>query len=384
MSAPVLPVTMRAAVWTGPGEDARIERIPVPVPRDGEVLVRVEACGVCHTDLHVMRGEVAFPAPAVLGHEISGVVVAFGGEAPAPADGLEVGSRVVGAFIMPCGECRACLAGRDDMCLTFFALNRTRGVLYDGESRLRRADGSPLAMYSMAGLAEYAVVPATALAPLPETVPTRQAAILGCAGLTAYGAVHHAGEVRPGDAVAVIAIGGVGSSIVQMAAAAGARTIVAVDLDADKLALARRLGATHVVDARGEEPVAAVRALTDGEGVDVAFEALGLPGTFAQATRMIAAGGRMVAVGIAAGAATAEVEITPLVRRGLSVRGSFGGRTRADLPEVVSLAASGDFALEDMVTREYPLAEVARAFRDLGSGGIRARAIVTMGEESGA
>src|SRR5262245_53226367 len=149
--------TMRAAVCKSVGEPLVIEELPLPQPRAGEVLVRVRACGVCHTDLHVMKGEVTFPVPCVLGHEISGTVAELG----AGVRGFEPGAPVVASFIMPCGSCAFCARGRDDMCETFFAMNRLEGTLYDGQSRLRRPDGTPLAMYSMAGLAEYAVVPST-------------------------------------------------------------------------------------------------------------------------------------------------------------------------------------------------------------------------------
>jgi succinate semialdehyde reductase (NADPH) len=368
--------SMLAAVWSGAGEESRLERIPVPRAGRGEALVKIISCGVCHTDLHVMRGEVAFPSPAVLGHEIAGTVVALGPDTAAA--GIEPGRTVVGAFIMPCGACRECERGRDDLCLNFFAQNRLKGTLYDGTSRLRREDGTPLAMYSMAGLAEYAVVPVTALTPLDEGVPEVPAAILGCAVFTAYGAVHHAADLRRGEAVAVVAIGGVGSSIVQVAKAAGASTVIAVDVSDEKLAAAKSLGADHTVNSRSTDAVAAVRELTGGAGVDVAFEALGYPQTFEQAVRMLTDGGRMVAVGIAAGAAAANVEITPLVRRGLRVVGSFGGRTRADLPAVVRLAAGGHFGLERTVTRRYPLERVNEAFSALARGEIQGRAVITM------
>src|SRR5215468_4331480 len=148
---------MLAAVLPGPGEALQLERIPIPQPRQGEVLVRVAACGVCHTDLHVIKAEVAFPTPAVLGHEISGTVVALGPGVAGPAPE----STICSAFIMPCGRCRLCAIGRDDLCDNFFAMNRLKGTLYDGTSRLRRTDGTTIAMYSMGGLAEFAVVPAT-------------------------------------------------------------------------------------------------------------------------------------------------------------------------------------------------------------------------------
>ncbi|MGE0780098.1 zinc-binding dehydrogenase [Mycolicibacterium sp.] len=369
--------TMAAAVWTGAGNPLQVERIPVPQPKQGEALVRVLSCGVCHTDLHVMKGEVAFPSPAVLGHEISGTVVALGPDT-APARGVDVGATVVGAFIMPCGECRQCERGRDDMCLPFFAMNRLNGTLYDGTTRLFREDGSPLAMYSMAGLAEYSVVPMNALAPLREEVPVEAAAILGCAAFTAYGAVHQTAALQRGETVAVVATGGVGSSIVQLARAAGAQTVIAVDIDDEKLAAAQKLGAHHVVNSKSTDAVAAVRELTGGAGVDVAFEVLGRQQTFEQAVKMLTDGGRMVAVGIAAGTSTANVEITPLVRRGQRLMGSFGGRTREDLPAVIDLAATGVFSVEDTVTRTYPLASVGKAFDALARGEIQGRAVISM------
>ncbi|MBO0678776.1 zinc-binding dehydrogenase [Mycolicibacterium sp. S2-37] len=368
---------MRAIVWPGTGEDLRIEQIRVPQPQRGEVLVRVTSCGVCHTDLHVMKGEVAFPSPAVLGHEISGTVVALGPDTP-PVRGVDVGATVVGAFIMPCGECRQCLRGRDDMCLPFFAQNRLKGTLYDGTTRLYRQDGSPLSMYSMGGLAEYSVVPINALAPLRGEVPVVAAAILGCAAFTAYGAVHQTAALQPDETVAVVAIGGVGSSIVQLARAAGAGKVIAVDISDEKLAAALELGANHAVNSSSTDTVAAVRELTGGAGVDVAFEVLGRQETFEAAVKMLADGGRMVAVGIAAGASTANVEITPLVRRGLKVMGSFGGRTRADLPAVIDLAADGVFSVDDMVTRTYALDSARDAFDALARGEIHGRAVITM------
>src|SRR4029077_4412006 len=183
--------TMKAAVLSNAPGRLQIEEIPVPSPLAGEVLVKVHACGVCHTDLHVIKAEVAFPTPAVLGHEISGTIVELGKGVAAPP----AGTPVVSAFIMPCGRCRLCAIGRDDLCDNFFAMNRLRGVLYDGSTRLRRADGSPLWMYSMAGLAEYAVVPATDVFPLPLGLPIVESCVLGCAVFTAYGAVRHAADL---------------------------------------------------------------------------------------------------------------------------------------------------------------------------------------------
>jgi S-(hydroxymethyl)glutathione dehydrogenase/alcohol dehydrogenase len=282
----------------------------------------------------------------------------------------------VSAFIMPCGRCRLCATGRDDLCDNFFAMNRLRGTLYDGTSRLRRQDGSTLAMYSMAGLAEYAVVPATDIFRLPSGLPPEESSVLGCAVFTAFGAVRHAADLRGGERIGVVAAGGVGLNIIQIARAFGASQIIAIDVRDDKLEIARRVGATDVINARAASATERVRELTDGQGVDVAFEVLGRPETFTQALEIIGDGGRMVAVGIAAGRTTAPVEITRLVRRGLRIIGSFGARTRADMPEILRLAARGTFRPETIVTTRFPLTEADAAYQALARGEIVGRAIV--------
>ncbi|WP_173922313.1 zinc-binding dehydrogenase [Agromyces sp. Marseille-P2726] len=367
---------MRAAVLRGDEPRLEVLEVATPTPRAGEALLEVISCGVCHTDLHVIKGEVRFPRPAVLGHEVSGRIVAIG-EGTEETRGLQPGDVVAAGFIMPCERCDQCARGRDDLCVEFFAQNRLRGTLYDGESRLAMPDGSFLAMYSMGGLAEYAVVPLSALTALPDGLDPELACILGCSGLTSYGAVFRAGEVAQGDSVAIVGVGGIGSSLIPMSRSAGATTIVAVDVADEKLERARELGATHTVNARETDPVAAVREATGG--VRVAFEALGHPTTFAQAVGMLDDGGRMVAIGIAAGSATADVEITPLVRRGHHIVGSFGGRTRTDLPEVAALAAAGAFDVSSLVTRRFDLDDADAAYQALARGEITGRAVIVTG-----
>jgi succinate semialdehyde reductase (NADPH) len=370
---------MRAVVLNAIGAPMTVEEVPTPEPRAGEVLIRVEACGVCHTDLHVIKAEVRFPTPCVLGHEVSGTVVAHGpGLSASDVERLAVGRRVVGAFIMPCGTCYYCVRGQDGLCETFFIVNRLQGKLYDGDTRLRRPDGSPIWMYSMGGLAEYAVIPVTGVAPLPDDLPFDAAAILGCAVFTAYGAVRRGASLRAGESVAVVATGGVGSNVIQLARAFGAYPVIAIDVRDDKLAAARELGATHIVNGAQEDIGARVRDLTDGRGVDVAFEALGRPETFVQAASIVRAGGRAVMVGIAPAGVTAPVEITPLVRRGVSIIGSYGASTRADLGAVIALARNGAVDVSRSVTRRYSLAEAAEAYDALNRGEIVGRAIVTM------
>jgi S-(hydroxymethyl)glutathione dehydrogenase/alcohol dehydrogenase len=367
---------MRAAVLESPKTDLKIEEIAVPEPRAGEVLVKLTACGVCHTDLHVIKDETPFPTPAVLGHEITGTVEALGPGLEDRAEDLQVGTRVAASFIMPCGTCQYCVRGRDDLCERFFALNRLKGVLYDGETRLFRKDGSPLAMYSMGGHAEYAVVPATDIFPLPESLPAEESAILGCAVFTAYGAVRHTADLRAGERVAVVAVGGVGSNVVQIAKAFGASQIIVVDIVQEKLDVARQLGATDVVNGAEENAAERVKELTDGEGVDVAFEVLGRPETFTQAAGMMRDGGRMVAVGTAPGKTTAPIEITQLVRRSQRIIGSYGARTRTDMPEILSLVARGFLNPKETVAQKFSLEEADAAYKTLDRGEIPGRAVL--------
>ncbi|MDR7598825.1 MAG: alcohol dehydrogenase catalytic domain-containing protein [Armatimonadota bacterium] len=365
---------MKAAVLPEVGAGLRMEDLRDPRPHAGEVLVRVRACGVCHTDLHVIKGEVKFPTPCVLGHEISGVVEEVG----PGVDGLRPGQAVACAFIMPCGTCFYCVRGEEDLCEHFFEYNRLRGTLYDGQTRLYRPDGSPVWMYSMGGLAEYAVVPATDVFPVPEGLPLDRAAVLGCAVFTAFGALRNAARLQPGESVAVFATGGVGSALVELARAFGAYPIVAVDVRPEKLEAAKELGATHVVNAAEARPQDAVREVTAGRGVDVAFEALGRPETFVQAVESVRDGGRAVMVGIAPVGVTAPVEITRVVRRKIQILGSYGARTRTDMPLVLSLAQRGAIHLDRLVTRQFSLEQADEAYRLLDQGAIVGRAVVVV------
>ncbi|WOP19220.1 zinc-binding dehydrogenase [Raineyella sp. LH-20] len=368
---------MRAAVLRDPEQGLRVEEIRTPRPKTAEVLIKVAACGLCHSDLHVLGGAIAFPKPAVLGHEVSGEIVEIG-----PGNehtGLTVGQRVAGAFLMPCGQCDACASGHDELCGPFFDLNRLQGKLYDGTTRLATLDGDPIAMYSMGGLAEYAVIPSTSVAPVPDDYDVVPGAIIGCAAMTAYGAVRRGADLRHGETVAVVATGGVGSTIIPIAKSFGARRIVAIDVSDEKLSDALALGATDAVNSASTPDVrAAVLAVTGGRGVDVAFEALGRPQTWTTALDVLADGGRMVPIGLGAGVQTAGVEINRTVRRSQSIIGSYGARTRQDLPEVVRLAAEGVIDYRGLVSRRYPLEQAAEGYRALARGEIRGRAVVDM------
>nr|WP_303768353.1 zinc-binding dehydrogenase [Schaalia odontolytica] len=373
---PVTPDTMRAAVLRDYDKGLQVETIRTPRPKAGEVLIKVTACGLCHSDLHVIGGAIAFPLPAVLGHEVAGIIVELG--PGTEHTGLEVGQQVAGGFLMPCGQCRHCAAGHDELCEPFFELNRLKGVLYDGTTRLYSLDGEPIQMYSMGGLAEYSVVPATALAPVPEGVDPVSSAILGCAAMTGYGAVRRGADIKYGETVAVVAVGGVGSNIVQIARAFGASQVIAIDVADDKLEAVKAFGATATINSMTRNAREEVLKLTNGRGVDVSFEALGIPSTWNTALDVLADGGRMVPIGLGAGRQTAEVEINRTVRRSQSILGSYGARTRQDLPAVVDLAARGIINYDDLVTRRFSLDEAAAGYEALRNRAVQGRAVVDM------
>lgn len=278
---------------------------------------------------------------------------------------------------MPCGSCFHCSKGHDDLCEDFFAFNRAQGTLYDGKTRLfLHGSGEPVYMYSMGGMAEYCVVPTNALAVLPGSLPYSESAILGCAVFTAYGAMTHAAEVRAGDSIAVIGVGGVGSSCLQIAKAFGASDIIAVDVSDEKLEKAKNFGATHTVNAIKEDAIEKIKTITGGMGVDIAVEALGKPQTFLQCVQSVRDGGKAVMIGLAKSGAVGEVDINRLVRRKIKVIGSYGARARQDLPKLVKLAESGIFNLTSAVSRKYTFEEAAKAFQDLDQGKIISRAVV--------
>jgi S-(hydroxymethyl)glutathione dehydrogenase/alcohol dehydrogenase len=364
---------MKAAVIPAVGAPLRIEEIRHPEPKAGEVRIKIAACGVCHSDLHVARGHLKFPMPCVPGHEISGTIDALG-----PGATFKIGERVVSSFIMPCGTCPACLDGRDNLCETYFAMNRVKGVLFDGTTRLYRTDGTPLAMQMMGGMAQYAIVPVTDVFPLPAALPLEESCILGCALMTAYGAVKNSAQLRAGQTVAVIGAGGVGSNVIPLARVFGASRIIAVDVREDKLEAARAIGATDIIDARASDPVAQLQKLTNGRGVDVAIEAIGRSETVTQAFNMVCDGGRVVVLGVAPMDAVAPIGITRLVRRGIQIIGSFGCRVRTDMPELIALAASGKIDVKASITKRYRLDQVNEAFEAMERGDIVGRTIVVM------
>lgn len=362
---------MRAAVLHGPW-DVRIADLRDPEPAANEVLIRVAGCGICHSDLHQIKGEIPSRFPKVPGHEISGTIVALG----EGTDEALLGIDVVVPFIMPCGSCHECERGRDDFCELFWTLNRGRGVLYDGTTRLFDDQGKEVWMDAMSGMAEYAVVPATSVFPAPSALPLANTATIGCALFTAYGAVKNGADLVCGETVAVIAVGGVGSNVVQIACDRGASAVIAIDIGAEKLDAARVLGATATIDASEEDVVARVLEFTGGRGVDVAFEAIGRPETVQQAIGMVARGGRVVLIGVTPAGATLPLDINYLVRNQIRIIGSYGARARADMPELLTAVQEGRLRPDASVSRRVPLEDAQATFAALDRREIVGRAIV--------
>jgi Zn-dependent alcohol dehydrogenase len=363
---------MRAAVLREPGR-LQIEELRDPEPGPGEVLVKVAACGLCHSDLHVIKGESPARLPVVPGHELAGTVVALGPGTEGPA----VGTRVVAPFILPCGDCAQCARGRDEFCEPFWTLNRGQGTLYDGTTRLYTPAGEPVWMAGPSALAELAAIPATSAFAVPDALTLEEAAPLGCAAFTAFGAITHAGALQPGERVAVVAVGGVGSNLVGLARTLGAAEVIAIDVSAEKLELATRMGATATIDGSREDVAARVAELTDGQGVDLAFEALGRPATIRQALSLVGLGGRVVVIGVSALGTLTEIETNLLVRRELRLIGSYGARSRADMPVLLAMAAEGRVRTAEAISRRIGLDDAPATFAALDRGEVVGRAVVT-------
>jgi len=356
---------VRAAVFSGPGQPVRVTEVELAPPGPGEVEVAIAAAGVCHSDLHIVLGEWPHPVPVVLGHEGSGVVTAAG----AGVTSLSPGDHVVLSWVPACGQCRYCRRGRPAQCQVAAEVVAPGGVLPDGTSRLR-AGGEPAYHYlGVSSFAERAVVPESGAIRVPQDAPLELAALVGCAVATGVGAVRNTAGVPPGATVAVIGCGGVGLSCVQGARLAGASRIVAVDVVADKLAVARRLGATDVVHADGRPVVAALRELVP-EGLDYVFDAIGKIETTEQAIAALGLGGSAVVVGLPPSGQQARFDPLALAEADQRILGcNYGSITpQRDIPQLVDEVMRGDLDLEPMVSARRPLAEAAEALADLRSG----------------
>jgi Zn-dependent alcohol dehydrogenase len=345
-------------------------------PGPGEVLVRVEATGLCHSDLSVIDGSRPRPVPMVLGHEACGVIEDIGRDV---AD-FRAGDRVVFAFVPSCGHCLPCQSGRVTLCEPGAAAN-TAGTLLSGERRFRTRDGDALHHHlGVSGLSERTVAATASLVKVETDTPPHHAALFGCALLTGVGAVVRTGEATPGSSVGVFGLGGVGLSAVIGAVLAGAHPVVAVDRVAGKLERARTLGATHTVLA-GDDAVAEVRDLSAG-GVDLAVEAVGSATVLADAYAATRRGGTTVSVGLPDPSATLEIPALSLVAEERRLVGSYMGSAvpRRDVPRLMRLHAAGRLPVEGLLGRTLPLHEVNAGF-DALHGGEVARQVVAFEDD---
>jgi len=341
-----------------------VESVELDPPGHGEVLVKIAAAGLCHSDLSVINGDRPRPMPMVLGHEAAGIV-----EQPGPGvEDLKKGDHVVLIFVPSCGHCLPCAEGRPALCEPGAAAN-TAGTLLSGARRLHR-NGSPLQHHlGCSAFAEYATVSRNSLIKIDTELPLDEAALFGCAVLTGVGAVLNTARVTPGSTVAVVGLGGVGLSSVLGAVLAGARQVVAVDLFADKLDLAKKLGATDVFNASSPECVEQVRAATNG-GVEFAFELAGSVKAMELAYKITRRGGTTVTAGLPPAAHTIPIPQVNLVAEERTVKGSYIGTCvpMRDLPRYVSLYRQGRLPVDRLMTGRLKLAEINAAFDRLREG----------------
>lgn len=363
---------IKAAVLYEPNTPLAVETVDLDEPGDGEVLVRIAASGVCHSDYHVMKGEWTMPLPMVLGHEAAGVVERVG---PGCAQ-LEPGQPVILNFRPNCGWCGHCVGGRPVLCN---GTDTPRWFMFDGTVRLHR-NGEDIHHFArMASFAEYAVVPESGAVPVRADMPLDKASLVGCSVMTGVGAVINTAKVEPGAKVVVIGCGGVGLNCVQGARLAGAEQIVAVDTKANKLDYARTFGATDTIDASNspnEEVVARIQELTGG-GADYAFEAIGHGPTILQAYECTRLGGTTVVVGMAPENDEITLNALSIPRTEKVIMGSWYGSARAwtDLPRMCDLYLAGRLNLDDLVSRSYPLEQINEAYDALGAGEV-ARSVI--------
>ncbi len=356
-----------AAVINRAGEPTRIEPLRLQDPQPGEVLVRMTSAGVCHSDLHVRDGDWERPGPIVLGHEGACVIEAVG----AGLDSSVVGRPAALSWYAPCLRCRECQRGRQWLCSGSPSL---RHMQADGSTRLARPDGSPVLAYlSIGTMATRQVVPASAVVPMPEGVPAEVAALIGCGVSTGVGAVVKTAEVPAGSCVVVIGLGGVGLSCVMGAVLAGARRIIAVDVNRAKLDLAGELGATHgiLADPAGPQAVVdGIRRAAGSDGPDYVFEAIGTPNTIAQAIASLPPGGTAVLVGLTRFGEVAAFEAFPFVDGGRRILGSnYGSAVAAvDFPRYAEAYLAGRLPIEHLIDRRLPLADLEDAFDRLRAG----------------
>ena len=344
-----------------------VEEVELLPPGPGEVRVEVAAVGVCRSDWHVMTGATRHPLPAVCGHEGSGIVGAVGEGVTTVA----AGDHVVLSWAPSCGDCYYCRHDLPAQCEAYIEAV-WNGTLRDGTTRLQ-SGGRPLYHYAaLACFAQACVVPASCCVRIPREAPLEAAALLGCAVATGVGAALRRARVAPGSSAAVFGCGGVGMNIIQGARIAGASLIAAVDVNPARLDLARRLGATHAVDASRGDPVAAVRSFTGGRGADHTFEALGSPAVMQQAIEAARRGGTIVLVGLGGHDEDIRLGAGTFTRSDKVLTSAYYGGCdpHRDMPEMMAMAMRGELQLEPLVGRRRPLEEIGEAFEDLRRGDV--------------
>ena len=350
-----------------------IHTLDLAGPRAGEVLVRISAVGVCHSDWHLVTGATKHPLPVVPGHEGAGVVEAVG----AGVDDVKVGDHVVLNWAPSCGGCFYCLRDRSNLCETYTA-PIWAGTMLDGTTRLSR-DGQPVYSYcGLAALAERTVVPQQSCVVIDPGIPLDVAALVGCAVATGVGAAMYTAGVRPGESVVVFGCGGVGLSCIQGARLCGAGMIIGVDTQPSKIWIAKHFGAQSVLMA-DEDVEQVVKAHTAGRGADHVIEAVGQPALQEKALGCVRPGGTLTLAGLSAMGSATNFPSAVLTRQEKTIKGSYYGSVHAprDFPMLLDLYKQGRLNLDDLITRRYRLEQINDAYRDL-LGGKLARGVVVM------
>ena len=349
---------MKAAMFHGPQKPLTIENVQIDNPRGREVLVRTVASGVCHSDLHFVDGYYPFPTPAILGHEAAGIVEAVGPQ----VSELTPGDHVIACLSVFCGQCDYCLTGKTYLC-------QTRPARGKAEPPKLSWNGEPVNQFAnLSSYAEKMLVHENGLVKIDDQMPLDRAALIGCGVTTGVGAVLNTARIEAGTTVAVFGAGGVGLAAIQGARIGGARMIIAVDTVESKFAKARELGATHTVNAKTDDPVKAIRAMTSG-GVDYAFEAIGLKLAAEQCFDCIRPGGTATIIGMIPVGQKVELD-GPMFLREKKIQGCSMGsnRFKVDMPRYIEFYRQGRLKLDEMITRRGKLEDVNEAFRAMKAG----------------
>ena len=365
---------VKAVVCREISQPVVVEEIEVESPRRGEVMIRLAACGVCHSDYSVTTGTIPFPPPVVLGHEGAGIVIEVG----EGVTEIAIGDAVVSSFVSMCGKCRYCQTGRPQLC---DQAAKAAYTLPDGTVRTKDLQGRPLNIFSGCGvMAEVATLHTDNVVKIAKDIPLDCAALVSCGVMTGVGAVVNTARVEAGSIAVVFGAGGVGLNAIQGCAIAGAAMIVAVDMADAKLEMARQFGATHTLNAKSEENVVkAIRKLTGG-GADYAFECVGYGEIAAQAYGVLRKGGTAVVVGVASQKDTTTLRTASLTFEEKTLTGSYFGsaRPREDFPRLLALYRAKRLKLDELITRTYTIDEAPQAFADLASGK-NARGVIVFG-----